>query len=98
MLGVDDLVVRSLVAVAALVVTVFVALASIWLLRTSANRRTLCVGLLLVGLLVENALIEPPWIHVGIQIYLMDVVALLMLATVCTAFVFRQLSIRGQIG
>jgi O-antigen ligase len=95
MLGADDLVARSLVAVAALVATVLVALASIWLLRASANRRTLCVGLLLVGLLVENALIEPPWIHVGIQIYLMDVIALLMLATVCTAFVFRQLSIRG---
>ena len=95
MLGADDLVARSLVAVAALGGTVLVALGSIWLLRTSANRSTLCVGLLLASLLLETALVEPPALDVGMQIYLLDVIALVMVATLITSFVFRQLAIRG---
>lgn len=95
MLGADDLVARSLLAVAALVGTVLVALASVWLLRKSANQRTLCVGLLLLSLLLENALVVPLAIDVGIQIYLLDVIALLMIATVFSVFMFRQLAIRG---
>ena len=91
----DDLVVYSLVALAALAITVLGGMMSMWLLRTSATRATLCVALLLVGVVLENVLVQAPAIDVGIQVYALDVIALLMVGTLLTSFLFRQLAVRG---
>ena len=95
MMGADDLVSRSLLAIAVLGLTVLGVLGLLWLLRTRVNRRTLCVALLLIGFLLDVLLVEPPSIQLGLQIYSIDVVALLMAVTVLASFLFRQLPIRG---
>jgi O-antigen ligase len=95
MLGAEDLVTRSLVALAGLGLGVLGLLGLVRLLRTSNIRKTLCIGLLLVSLLVETALVEAPALDVGLQIYANDVIAALMLAVLLGAFMFRQLAVRG---
>jgi hypothetical protein len=91
----DDLLLYSLVAVAALAITALGGVVSMWFLRTSATRGTLCIALLLVSVVLENALVEPPTLHVGIQVYVFDVIALLMVGTLLTLFMFRHMAVRG---
>jgi hypothetical protein len=95
MLGADDPVARVLIALTALGLGVLGVLAFFWLLRASGNRKTLCIGLLLLNLLVETALVEAPAVDLGLQIYSNDVIALLMIGTLLSAFVFKQLALRG---
>ena len=95
MLGTDDPVARALIALTALGLGVLIVLGLFPLLRASIHRKTLCIGLLLLNLLVETALVAPPSIDAGLQIYSTDVIALLMLGTLLSAFVFKQLALRG---
>jgi hypothetical protein len=95
MAAADDLFLYSLVALAAFAITVLGGMMSMWLLRTSTTRGTLCVALLLVSVVLENALVQPPALDVGIQIYALDVIALLMIGTLLASFMFRQLAVRG---
>jgi hypothetical protein len=95
MLGTDDLVERALLGLTALGLGVFAVLGFFWLLRIASQRKTLCIGLLLLNLLVETALVAPPSINVGLQIYSNDVIALLTMGTLLSAFLFKRLALRG---
>ncbi len=95
MIFADDLILYPLAAMVALAITLLGGMMSMWLLRTSSARGTLCVALLLVNLVLETALVEPPSLDVGIQVYALDVIALLMAGTLLASFMFRQLAVRG---
>ena len=91
----DDAVTRALIVMCALGLVVLLLFALSRLARKATNRRTLCIGLLLAAFVLEMLLVESPSLELGEQIYVNDVIVLVMAGMLLTAFTFRHMAIRG---
>lgn len=86
-----DFFIDSVMIVAALAVGIVVAVGSLWVFLRVSRSNVSCVGLILLGFLLETFMLEQPYIQIGFQIYSNDIISLLVLACVAVAFVRRPL-------
>ncbi len=84
----------SAIVVVAMVVAALVAAGLLWLFIVSTNKRTLCVGYLLLAFLFEIFMHKQPYVQVGLQIYLNDVISMLVLMCIGIGFLSRPWPIK----
>lgn len=83
----------SAAAAVALVATLSIAIGALWVLISSSEHRTLCMGYLLVGFLVQTFVLEQPYITLGLQLYIDDFISMLMMASIAISFLRRPLPV-----
>lgn len=77
----------------ALVATSAAVVGLLWVSIATSDRRTSCIAALILGLLVETMAPEQTLFQAGLQIYVGDLVSLMLLTTVIVGFTRRPLPI-----